>query len=79
MRKDQRKVLEELSIKAFGHKNYYRKIEKYGLRYKDPESGMVAYLRLTDDGIKNYLEKTLKARDDFNKGLEVLNQGENDV
>jgi len=74
MRKDQRQKLEELSLKSFGNKNYYRRIEKYGLTYKDPETGGVAKLRLTEEGLIHYLEKTIKVRDDFNKGLEILNK-----
>jgi hypothetical protein len=79
MRKEVRKQLEDLSEKAFGNKNYYRRIEKYGLTYKDPSGSGVAKLRLTEEGLIHYLEKTIKVRDDFNKGLEVLNRKETDV
>lgn len=78
MRKDERSKLEELSLKAFGNKNYYRRIEKYGLTYKDQETGSVAKLKLTEEGLLHYLQKTIKVREDFNKGLEVLNKGDTD-
>jgi hypothetical protein len=76
MRKDQRKLLEDLSLKSFGNKNYYRKIEKSGILYRDPQSKQCARIRLTDDGLISYIEKTIKAREDFKKGLDVIQQPE---
>jgi hypothetical protein len=76
MRKDQRQQLEDLSLKAFGNKNAYRRLEKNGLKYKDPETGQVAILKLTEQGLVHYLEKTIKVRNDFNAGLEVLKKEE---
>lgn len=69
MKKVDRQKLEELSLKAFGNKNYYRRIEKNGLKYKDPETGSVGILTLTDEGLVHYLEKTIKVRQDFNTAL----------
>jgi hypothetical protein len=76
MRKDQRKTLEDLSVKAFGHKNYYRKIQKSGILYRDPQSKQCARIMLSDEGLVAYIEKTLKAREDFKKGLEIIQQPE---
>jgi hypothetical protein len=78
MRKEQRKILEELSLKDFGNKNYYRKIEKSGILYRDPQGAQCARIRLTDDGLIAYIEKTIKAREDFKKGLEAIQQPEGD-
>ena len=77
MLKEQRKILEELSFKAFGKKHYYQKIEKYGLLNKI--DGMLTRIRLTDEGIKLYLEKTIKAREDFLKAHEILKKKETKV
>lgn len=76
MRKEQRKELEELSLKAFGNKHYYKKVIKNGLLYRDPETGRAARIRLTEEGIFAYINKTIKAREDFLKASKVLKEQE---
>lgn len=76
MRKEERKILEELSLKAFGKKHYYKKIMENGLLYKDPETKQAARIRLTSEGIKLYLEKTIKVREDFLKAATALKSQE---
>jgi len=74
MLKEQRLMLEELSLKAFGRKNHYRKIQRDGLLHRI--DGIATRIRLTDDGIKLYLEKTIKVREDFKSAVGVLKQEE---
>lgn len=71
MTKEHRKKCEELSLKAFGNKNYYRKVEKTGLLYRDPVSKKAARIKLTDEGILLYLEKTIAIREEALKELEA--------
>lgn len=71
MTKEQRAELEPLSLEAFGNKNYYRKIDKNGLTHK-LEDGSRVKLRLSFEGLKHYLEKTIKVRKDFLAAAEAL-------
>lgn len=77
MLKEQRVVLEELSLKAFGRKNHYRKIQRDGLLHRI--DGIATRIRLTDEGVKLYLEKTIKVREDFLKAHTALQKKEGDV
>jgi hypothetical protein len=76
MLKSERKILEELSLKAFGKKHHYKKIIDHGLLYRDPETKQAARIHLTPEGIKLYLEKTIKVREDFLKAATVLKDKE---
>lgn len=74
MRKEQRKELEDLSLKAFGNKHYYKKVIDKGLLYRDPETKMAARIHLTEEGLFAYINKTIKAREDFLKATKVLDE-----
>lgn len=76
MKRQERLVLEELSLKALGNKHAYKKIELHGLRYNDPVIKMKRVIRLGFDGIKQYLEKTIKVREDFLQAAAVLKKEE---
>lgn len=63
MTKDQRQQCESLSLELFGNKNFYRRVEKHGL--KAPLStGEMYKIKLSDDEVLAFLLNYKKQKDE---------------
>lgn len=65
MDKSQRSILEPLSLRVFGNKHFYKKLEQDGILHKDPSGGPSRRLYLSFEGIKHYLEESIRLREEF--------------
>jgi len=68
MKREENQELEELSMLAFGHKYYWRKILKRGLPLK--RGNDLLFWKINVEQVKAYMIKTLEMRSGLNKELE---------